>query len=449
MKILAIALLCVWVRGAVAQEERAIDNFAGVGVRAMGMGGAFVGVADDFTAMYWNPAGLAQMQQREVQVSFLRNSRANDSVFNGTAGRSELTNTRFGSLGFVYPYPVYRGSLVLAAGFNRIKDFDWNLKLTGEVKGEGQEGLAADQFFQHEGELGLWGVSTAVDVSPALSLGLTLGFTSGEDQNANKENLTDPQNKYYEQRLFVSDTVAYEYQWTPYAIFGAMIRTPRDKPRYRLGATFAAGGAHKIRSELTGPFSEGEIDPCNPDSFLGDNYGLIECDDGTRGEFPDGNEASTYELSLPFEFGIGASAEALPGLTLAGSLHLAEWSQSEYKLSTDTSFETQYRDVLRYHFGVEYQVPIMALDLRAGYYADPLPFIGPRDPAPDSNDPPIHIEKDRRFVTLGAGLLLDEAIQVDLAWVRGGSKQEEKESEDLISEEHTINRLVVSVGYNF
>ena len=34
MKILAIALLCVWAGGAVAQEERAIDNFAGVGVRA-------------------------------------------------------------------------------------------------------------------------------------------------------------------------------------------------------------------------------------------------------------------------------------------------------------------------------------------------------------------------------------------------------------------------------
>ena len=71
MKILAVALLCVWVGGAVAQEERAIDNFAGVGVRAMGMGGAFVGVADDFTAMYWNPAGLAQMQRREVAGVFL------------------------------------------------------------------------------------------------------------------------------------------------------------------------------------------------------------------------------------------------------------------------------------------------------------------------------------------------------------------------------------------
>ncbi len=33
--------------------------FASTGTRAAGMGGAFVGVADDATAIYWNPAGLA------------------------------------------------------------------------------------------------------------------------------------------------------------------------------------------------------------------------------------------------------------------------------------------------------------------------------------------------------------------------------------------------------
>ena len=31
----------------------------GTGARALGMGGAFVGVADDASATYWNPAGLA------------------------------------------------------------------------------------------------------------------------------------------------------------------------------------------------------------------------------------------------------------------------------------------------------------------------------------------------------------------------------------------------------
>ncbi|MFO7896117.1 MAG: hypothetical protein R6U84_04225, partial [Candidatus Cloacimonadales bacterium] len=31
-----------------------------VGPKALGMGGAFVGQADDLTAIYWNPAALAQ-----------------------------------------------------------------------------------------------------------------------------------------------------------------------------------------------------------------------------------------------------------------------------------------------------------------------------------------------------------------------------------------------------
>ena len=437
MKILAIALLCVGVGGAVAQEERAIDNFAGVGVRAMGMGGAFVGVADDFTAMYWNPAGLAQMKRREVQVSFLRNSRANDSIFNGTAGRSELSNTRFGSLGFVYPYPVYRGSLVLAAGFNHIKDFDWSLNQKGN-----DGGLAADHDFQHEGELALAGVAAAIDVSPAVSLGATLGLVSGEDEAVNEFDWADSQDEFQEQRFLARDTFTDEYEWTPYAVLGAMLRMPRDEPRYRLGATFATGGTHKIRYVFRGAPSD-------------KGYSSVQYDDGTIEEFSDEVERNAYQLALPFEFGVGASAEAIPGLTLAGSLHLAEWSQSEYKaaddaqLRADTSFETQYRDVLRYHFGVEYQVPVVALDLRAGYFVDPIPFVGPRDLGSDSDDPPIRIEEDRRFITLGAGMLLDEAIQIDLAWVRGAFKQVEEYSGNVLSEDYAINRLVVGVGYNF
>ena len=34
------------------------QSFETVGTRAQGMGGAFVGVADDASAVYWNPAGL-------------------------------------------------------------------------------------------------------------------------------------------------------------------------------------------------------------------------------------------------------------------------------------------------------------------------------------------------------------------------------------------------------
>jgi hypothetical protein len=43
----------------VAPPPLAAQQFEGVGTRAAGMGGAFVAVASDASAVYWNPAGLA------------------------------------------------------------------------------------------------------------------------------------------------------------------------------------------------------------------------------------------------------------------------------------------------------------------------------------------------------------------------------------------------------
>lgn len=40
----------------------------GAGARPLGMGSAFVAVSDDATAIYWNPAGLHRLRQRELQI---------------------------------------------------------------------------------------------------------------------------------------------------------------------------------------------------------------------------------------------------------------------------------------------------------------------------------------------------------------------------------------------
>ena len=44
----------------------------GVGARAVGMGETFVAVANDPSAIYWNPAGLASLQRREVSLSYVQ-----------------------------------------------------------------------------------------------------------------------------------------------------------------------------------------------------------------------------------------------------------------------------------------------------------------------------------------------------------------------------------------
>ena len=57
------------------------QSFGGIGVRAEGMGGAFVAVADDASAVYWNPAGIATGATFDLQVSKGQDS----SLFVGAA----------------------------------------------------------------------------------------------------------------------------------------------------------------------------------------------------------------------------------------------------------------------------------------------------------------------------------------------------------------------------
>src|SRR4029077_20118932 len=40
----------------------------GAGARSLAMGAAFVGVSDDASATYWNPAGLSQITRKELTL---------------------------------------------------------------------------------------------------------------------------------------------------------------------------------------------------------------------------------------------------------------------------------------------------------------------------------------------------------------------------------------------
>ena len=43
-------------------------NLNGMGTKAISMGGAFIAVADDYSAVFWNPAGLTQMDKANLSV---------------------------------------------------------------------------------------------------------------------------------------------------------------------------------------------------------------------------------------------------------------------------------------------------------------------------------------------------------------------------------------------
>ena len=63
------ALTLLFAAGAQADKYAGAFLDGGAGARALGMGNAFTGVANDASALYWNPAGLLSLESKEVLVS--------------------------------------------------------------------------------------------------------------------------------------------------------------------------------------------------------------------------------------------------------------------------------------------------------------------------------------------------------------------------------------------
>jgi len=89
---IAAALVVVYAVGAAAQTSEA------VGVRAQGMGGAFTAVADDATAAWWNPGGLAAGAYFNtiIEVGTRREPASRDTV----------SGWKTGTRGFSIAYPA-------------------------------------------------------------------------------------------------------------------------------------------------------------------------------------------------------------------------------------------------------------------------------------------------------------------------------------------------------
>jgi len=149
-----ISLLLLMVT--VSQQAYAVSEAAVLflmispGARAAGMGEAFVGVADDASAVYWNPAGLAYQYNREI-------------TFMHVNWLSGLTNDLF------YEFLAYRMSIegVGTIGFNVIY-----LDL-GEQQGMDEQGNETIKFSSNEFAIS---ASYGATVTDNLAMGVSLRY---------------------------------------------------------------------------------------------------------------------------------------------------------------------------------------------------------------------------------------------------------------------------------
>jgi len=100
----------------------------GVGARATGMGGAFVGTADDASALYWNPAGIARSKNMQA---ILMHSKW-------------LADLRFDFAGFSLPVGAFG---TLGASLTALDYGDMMVRTTDQPEGTGEIFSSSDMAF--------------------------------------------------------------------------------------------------------------------------------------------------------------------------------------------------------------------------------------------------------------------------------------------------------------
>ncbi len=117
---LAMLLLCAALSGADDSGRESLFLF-GAGARSLGMGGAFSAVADNASAVYYNPAGLASLEYREI--TFLGATLSENTKYLFAGGAYPVLG--FGTFGFG-AINLGTDEIVFRDRLGRLGEFDYS-----------------------------------------------------------------------------------------------------------------------------------------------------------------------------------------------------------------------------------------------------------------------------------------------------------------------------------
>jgi long-chain fatty acid transport protein len=401
-------------------------EFGGLGAKAVSMGGAFIGLADDWTSIYWNPAGLTQLKGKGAGVSLEysilvgkdKSSVANDddfgtffaraygpnSLFSGYPGEPTRftkekieTDALLPSFGYYQKFEGFTvgGGIYIPNG-NAI---DWDDRMKDTSTGADIKASYHSLLFISVGN-----ISLAKEIIDDLSIGTGLNLIYGRSEiKAEKTYRSSamPNLNYDFTNKMDGDGIGLE------GIVGFLFKA---SDKISIGGVARSGSLLELKGK-----GEGKL------------HGV------SLPETLTGSEKSDYtqRFSYPATCGLGVAYRLTPRMTITCDWIRTYWSSMEEDIDFDldtggpgspTTKFTQDRDrslnwnnTDRLRIGLEYR-PNETWSLRAGFFSDPSPV-----PAEEVDITRL-IDTDAKFITLGAGYKKGEWL-VDFCYVHSSGKE--------------------------
>ncbi|MDY6791627.1 MAG: outer membrane protein transport protein [Thermodesulfobacteriota bacterium] len=351
-------------------------RFNNPGARANAMGGAFIGLADDATAAYTNPAGLTILTEPEFSVEYKVVEIT--THFQDQVSNKEFDDTVSGLSFLSYVYPAENATFALFRHqlLNTETNFTW------------EDSAAEPQKLNVSLDAVTLGIGAGFKLTDTFSLGLSIGMAQLDyDVNSKRYDSTQPPYPDAREWESISETDNAEHYtvsllWSPLEALNIGLV-------YRMGPEFET--VKQRYSYVAGGY-----------------YGL-----GWEHE---------HILKIPDVYGLGFSFRFLSNLTATLDVNYIEYSDLADDFINDQGVKDrnwEVDDEFEVRVGLEYIIDIneTPVALRGGYYyrpdhrlyydgtddADLLRLFG--EPGDD----------DDHIFSLGFGVVLTEKFQLDLA----------------------------------
>lgn len=395
-------------------------NLNSNGTKALAMGGAFIGLADDYSAVFWNPAGLTQMKQ--TTLAFFGADIVPDASYQFTYPgvfsidtKAETEHHLTGSVGFFKPLSekVVVGIYgYTPSGLGVTWKGDELAALTGGVSRE---------WHTYVGIITVAPV-IAFKLSDKFSLGASINFNYGfaKLKRPVKEVPGIPPLGQYSE----------DSNGTAFGATIGMLVKPSEK--FSFGLTYRTALKVKLKGDVTISGAPA--------------LGLPETDDSERA------------VTFPMWFGAGIAIKPTDKLTITADAQYTNWKKMDtipmefantyWKLYFEPGAQLalDWKDCVQLRFGLEYKTS-EKFAIRAGYYYDP-------NPSPKHTRTILLPEMTFNFFTFGFGYH-SEKVTIDLGFEYGMGKELEITMADLGPDDpgmlgiHNLDILVPNIAITF